>query len=83
MRESFAVGQGVGFGNSEAGAGNFRCEAEASSETANKSGLAGADVADKLNNGGGGFAGGHRLGEFLAEFQHLLLGFNNHYIIIS
>ena len=50
MDEGFAVWEGVRFGDGEAGAGNFRCNTEAFSETARKSSFAGADVADKFDN---------------------------------
>jgi hypothetical protein len=50
MDESSTVWQSIRFGNGEAGAGDFRCDAEAFCETACKSSLAGANITDEFND---------------------------------
>ena len=50
MGEGLAICISVGFGNGKAGASDRFFDAEALSETTYESGLAGTDIADKLNN---------------------------------
>lgn len=50
MSQNGAVWCGVRFHNGEAGASDRSSNAEAFGETAGESGLAGADVADELND---------------------------------
>lgn len=50
VSESFAILQGVGFGNSKTGAGDFGFNAETFGETADKSSFAGANIADEFDN---------------------------------
>ena len=50
MDETLVVWQGVLFGNRETGAGDGVFHTEAFGETTDKSGFAGADVADEFND---------------------------------
>ena len=49
--EIAAGGQGVGFGNGETGAGDRLLDTKTFGETAGESGFAGANIADKFDNG--------------------------------
>ncbi len=51
MDEIAAGGQGVGFRNGETGAGNRLFDAKTLGEAASKSGFAGANIANKFDNG--------------------------------
>lgn len=76
MGEGAATLKSVGFGNSEARAGDGFFDAEAFCKTTYKSSFTGANITNKFDDMG------TFLGELFAKFKHFLFGSDFHCIII-